>query len=222
MADPKPLRADAERNRRLILDAAQRAFAERGLGVRLDEVAEEAGVGVGTVYRRFKDKDELVRALFEEALGEVVELAEHALEQPGGTGLRWFFEHALTRMAEDRALQQIITGTPTTAADFAAVARAQIEPRVAELARRAHAAGTLRADIQHTDLPIVQVLSSAAMDATVPLGPDAWRRYVTLLLDALEPRPGDRPLPGRAPEPDQVVEVMQHWRPPPRRAGARQ
>jgi len=71
----RPLRADAERNRLRILDAAQRVFAVRGLQASLDDVAREAGVGVGTVYRRFADKDELVEALFSSRIDAVVLLS---------------------------------------------------------------------------------------------------------------------------------------------------
>ena len=67
----RPLRADAERNRRRILDAAAELFAERGLHVSLDEVAERAGVGVGTVYRRFADREALVDALLQTRVDEL-------------------------------------------------------------------------------------------------------------------------------------------------------
>ena len=69
MSDPRqPLRSDAERNRQRILAAAAEVFAERGLDVSLDDIAAAAGVGVGTVYRRFPDKDALIDALFEEKI----------------------------------------------------------------------------------------------------------------------------------------------------------
>ena len=61
----RPLRKDAERNRRRILDAAREVFAERGLDAGLDHIARHAGLGVGTVYRRFPDKERLIEALFE-------------------------------------------------------------------------------------------------------------------------------------------------------------
>src|SRR3954462_1928388 len=75
----RPLRRDAERTRQRILEAAREAFAEGGLAVTLDEIAHRAGVGVGTVYRRFPDKEELIDALFEERMGELVALAETSL-----------------------------------------------------------------------------------------------------------------------------------------------
>ena len=71
----RPLRADAERNRRRILAAAAEVFADRGLDVSLDDIAAAAGVGVGTVYRRFPNKDSLIDALFEEKMGRVIALA---------------------------------------------------------------------------------------------------------------------------------------------------
>src|SRR5437763_8806283 len=75
----RPLRRDAERNRQLILDAARVVFAERGLSGSHDDIAREAGVGVGTVYRRFPDKEELIDALFEERIGEIADVARASL-----------------------------------------------------------------------------------------------------------------------------------------------
>src|SRR5581483_4130529 len=75
----RPLRRDAARNRGLILDAAQEAFAEHGLGVTLDEIADRAGVGIGTVYRRFADKDALIDALGEHWIDLLISQAEQAL-----------------------------------------------------------------------------------------------------------------------------------------------
>src|SRR5579875_1512745 len=82
----KPLRKDAERNRRRILDAARELFAERGLGVTLNDVAHHAGVGVGTVYRRFPDKTVLIESLFEERLEEIAERLRTAVADPDQIG----------------------------------------------------------------------------------------------------------------------------------------
>ena len=84
----RPLRRDAERNRQRILAAAGELFAERGLAVTLDDIARHAGVGVGTVYRRYPDKELLIDALFEERLTALCEAAEAALERrmTRGTG----------------------------------------------------------------------------------------------------------------------------------------
>src|ERR1051325_5777449 len=89
----RPLRKDAERNRLRILDAAGERFAQRGLGVTLDDIARHAGVGVGTVYRRFADKELLIDALFEQRLEAMRATAERALAEPDPwNGLVLFFE----------------------------------------------------------------------------------------------------------------------------------
>ena len=75
----RPLRRDAERNRQRILEAARDAFAEEGLSVTLDEIARRAGVGVGTVYRRFPDKEQLIEALFEDQMQAFVAMADECL-----------------------------------------------------------------------------------------------------------------------------------------------
>src|SRR5262249_48688928 len=79
---PRPRRVDAGRTRQRILRAAAEVFTERGLQATLDDVAERAGVGVGTVYRRFPDKEALVEALFTERLDTLVGFAERALAEP--------------------------------------------------------------------------------------------------------------------------------------------
>src|SRR5215475_14728741 len=103
---PRPLRRDAERNRQRILRAASEVFTTRGLQASLDDVAQHAGVGVGTVYRRFPDKESLVEALFEERIQAMAALAEKALAEPDAwTGLVSFLEGACTQLATDRGLQ---------------------------------------------------------------------------------------------------------------------
>ena len=78
----RPLRRDAERNRQLILDTAKMVFAQRGLDASLDEVAHAAGLGVGTVYRRFPNRDALIDALFDDMLASIVRIVEESLALP--------------------------------------------------------------------------------------------------------------------------------------------
>ena len=75
-AHVRPLRADAARNRTRVLDAARTAFAEAGLDVGVEEIARRAGVGKGTLYRRFPTKEALVRAIFDDILIEVERLSD--------------------------------------------------------------------------------------------------------------------------------------------------
>src|ERR1700744_599668 len=102
----KPLRRDAERNRQRILDAAAELFPERGLGVTLNDIAHHAGVGVGTVYRRFPDKEQLVDALSREKLEQLVGLMETALADPDPWhGLVGYFEGALALQSDNCAIK---------------------------------------------------------------------------------------------------------------------
>src|ERR1700730_11019246 len=101
----RALRKDAERNRQRILEAARELFTERGLGVTLNDIAHHAGCGVGTVYRRFPDKEQLIDALFKDRVSEMVVVAEEALANPDPwEGLRQFLEDAIELQARSQAL----------------------------------------------------------------------------------------------------------------------
>src|ERR1700712_1006023 len=95
-SETRPLRKDAERNRERLLAAARELFATRGLEVTLNDIAHQAGVGVGTAYRRFANKEEVIDALFEEGLRDVADVANEALAMPDAwTGLVLFLERSL-------------------------------------------------------------------------------------------------------------------------------
>src|SRR3954451_17247530 len=105
MTTEKPLRADAERNRRRILDAAEELFSVKGLSVGLDEIARHAGVGVATAYRRFPDKEQLVDALFEEHVEALAGVAAAALEHDDPwQGVVRFMEGAVELQVANRGL----------------------------------------------------------------------------------------------------------------------
>src|SRR4051794_35342921 len=109
---PQPtraLRADAAQNRERILTAAAELFAERGLQVSLNDIAHHAGVGVGTAYRRFANKEAVIDALFEERLEAVATVAKEALaDSDPWHGLVAFLERSLEMQFGDRGLNQIL------------------------------------------------------------------------------------------------------------------
>jgi AcrR family transcriptional regulator len=216
-AEPRPLRADAERNRRRILTAAGEVFAERGLTATLDAVAERAGVGVGTVYRRFPDKEALVDALFEERIEEVRALAEEALTiDDAFAALGAFLERATAMHLDDRALKELVFST-AHGQERVARARDTIAPVVGRLVERAHASGQLRADAALTDIPMVQLMLTSVIEYAAEVSPDLWRRYLAVVLDGL--RAGHAATPMR---PDPLSEpemdgVMARGLTPPRR-----
>src|SRR3954466_1605757 len=108
--DPgRPLRKDAERNRQRLLAAARELFAECGLDVTLNDIAHHAGVGIGTAYRRFANKGEVIDALFEEGLQNLAAVAHDALEDPDAwQGLVMFLERSLHLQFGDRGLNQLM------------------------------------------------------------------------------------------------------------------
>src|SRR3954453_1200131 len=108
-ASPRVLRKDAALNRERLLAAARELFAERGLTVTLNDIAHHAGVGVGTAYRRFANKGEVIDALFEESLQDLAAVATEALEDPDAwNGLVTYLERSLHMQFGDRGLNQLL------------------------------------------------------------------------------------------------------------------
>jgi AcrR family transcriptional regulator len=106
----RPLRADARRNRERILEAAREAFADRGSDVQMDEIAQLAGVGVGTLYRHFPTKEDLVLALVREAVQAFVESARQALTRADPwEAIEWLVRDKAADMARDRGLRDAVS-----------------------------------------------------------------------------------------------------------------
>jgi AcrR family transcriptional regulator len=188
-ASEKPLRKDAERNRRRILDAARDLFAQRGLGVTLNDIAHHAGVGVGTVYRRFPDKSVLIGSLFEESLLDIAERLRAAAADPDPWhGLVTFLDGQFETQARDQGLKELVTATPD---GFARVSRLRDEllPLSEDLVRRAKASGMMRDDVAPSDLAIIQIMIVSVLDATREIDPESWRRYLAIVLRGLCARP---------------------------------
>src|SRR6476469_791823 len=205
----RPLRADAERNRRRILEAAAEVFARRGLAATLDDIAHEAGVGVGTVYRRFPDKEHLIDALFEARIEELVAVADAGLENPNAlAGLVHFLEHGLELQASDRGLKELMHSAGL-GAKRVAHARSMIAPRVMQMVARAHESGQLRDDVAGPDMPLITLMIGSIMDATHEVRPEVWRRLLTIVIDGLRARPGAAtPMPVAPLTYDEVPRVM--------------
>jgi AcrR family transcriptional regulator len=210
----RPLRRDAERNRQLILAAAREAFAQDGLAVTLDEIARRAGVGVGTVYRRFSDKDQLIDALFEERVGALVELAEAGLRsEDAWDGLVSFLEAATAAHADDRGLKEVALAG-THGLERVARTRERIFPLVTRLVERAQEQGTLRPDLEPTDLPLLQLMLGSLSECTHGVDPEIWRRLLGIITDGLRTRrDGPTPLASAGLAVDDVQRTMRCWRP---------
>ena len=189
----RPLRKDAARNRALLIQAAREVFAERGLEASLDDVAHHAGLGVGTAYRHFANKHELARAIFSEAVDEIVQTARAAAElDDPWQGIVTFLEKAAEAQTTDRGLREVLMG----AHDTAEMERINdiLSPLLTDLVERAKAAGAVRDEVQPTDVGVAVMMLCTVADVTGEVAPDLWRRYLPMLLDGL--RAGsDLPVP---------------------------
>jgi AcrR family transcriptional regulator len=205
----RPLRRDAARNRELILEVAAQVFAELGVHAGYDEIARRAGVGVGTVYRRFPERVELVEALFESRIADIVALGEAAAARPvAWDGLVLFIETALQHQVSNRGLKEaMFEGVDPESHER--LGRDRIAPILEVLVARAQQEGSLRADVDATDLgiPLMMLCSVTTLDE-----PDLWRRYLALFLDGLRARPDLAPLPLAPPTQDVVPEMMRRLR----------
>jgi AcrR family transcriptional regulator len=204
-AHPRQLRADAARNRRALMDAAERLFAARGLCVTLDDIAAEAGVNVATAYRHFANKHELIAASLRQKIDQAVLIAEEAAgtEDPW-EGLIQFLERTLALMTENRALHDVFL--PGQGGDWLERLEERMQPVVSHLLLRAREAGEVRSELEPGDLGVALQMLATVGDVPVAEPPALLRRYLELLLAGM--RPSDTPLPGSAPSPSEVLAAM--------------
>jgi AcrR family transcriptional regulator len=211
VAEPEPrrLRRDAARNRQRILQAADDLFRQRGLSASLNDIAHHAGVGVGTVYRHFPDKDQLVESLFEERFEELATRMEQALADPDPWhGLTSFIRFTSDLQASDRAIKDLLTGGHHGFERIARV-RARLMPMGQELVARAHASGRLRDDIDAADLPLIQGMMGPLIDASADVDPGLYRRFLDIVIRGIAAHPElEPPLSTPALEFERVDEIM--------------
>jgi AcrR family transcriptional regulator len=170
-------RADAERNRVRLLETAKAAFARKGSGARLDEIARIAGVGAGTLYRHFPTRDALVAAVYRNETEQLVAAADRlAQTHPPLTGLReWlllFVDYIATKHGMHEVLNSIVGGT----SDLYSESTARVKQAIAKLVDRAVASGEIRLDLDPLDL-----LRALAGVANIGLGPDGERAAKSLV-----------------------------------------
>ena len=187
------LRQDARRNRERILAGARELFASGGVDASVEEITRAAGVGMGTLYRHFPTKDDLVDAVLEEAFDAYAALAEQAVEEPNaGTAFATFLERVLELHAGNRGLMQVIASSER-GRERAQATRERVQPLVRQLVERAQGAGMLRPDLAAEDVPVLLRSLGRVIEMTEG-PPDLWRRYLGLLLDGLRPQAAS-PLP---------------------------
>ena len=173
-------RADARRNRGRIVTAARRCMARNGLDAQVEEIARVAGVGVGTVYRHFPTKDDLVDALAGERFERLRDLALEALaEDDPGQAFERFIRRAAEIQTDDRALSEVFVSRPETL-NRAAGSVGMLE-LTDQVLRRAQKAGAVRKDAVARDIPMVM----CALAGTFRNPHADAERYIGIILDGL-------------------------------------
>lgn len=189
------LRTDAARNAERILRSAREVFAESGPDAQLDEIAQHAGVGIRTLYRRFPNKAVLAKAALEQGIAEYIAPAieQSLLDDDPLRALTSVIDAAMSLAAREH-------NTLAAARRAGAVLSDAVGPYYASLTlltRRAQEAGRIRADLVPDDLPRILAMLFSLLWTMDPAS-DGWRRYLSLILDGLSPAAAT-PLPEPVP-----------------------
>ena len=187
----RPLRADAARNAERIVWAARQIYGEVGPEAAIETIAQRAGVGERTLYRRFPTKAELVRAALDQCIAEdltpTIEAARGAADPL--QGLAQLIDAAIGLGARERNLLTAARRAGSLTPDIST----DLYNALKDLVERGQRAGAVRADLVPADLPrLITMLHSVLW--TMDSGSDGWRRYVALMLDAISAE-DQRPLP---------------------------
>lgn len=195
---PRPLRADAERNRRAILDAAEAVFGEHGLDVGVAEIAARAGVGRGTLFRNFASKEDLIAAIVSERMAGAASRARELLATDDADALFELVTEMVRRQQTDRALFEAVHDTFLQNEEIAA-AYGELMGALEQLLERGQRAGVIRSDVGAVD---VILLIKGVCEAAAAMGhvnPQVAERQIDLVRAALSAGHGGAPLRGEPP-----------------------
>lgn len=189
----RPLRADAERNRQAIICAAGTVFADEGTDVTLEHIAEVAGVGVGTIYRRFGSVDELVGVVLEEKMRRYADRSEEAAERARSEPWEAFRDYVmfiLGQQADDLAFSDVIV-SPRGMSELFHEHNERAFRASLVLVERAREAGAIRADFHHSDLYLLTNANRGVLQGTQSVAPQGWRRFAECVLDGIRCSTGE-------------------------------
>jgi AcrR family transcriptional regulator len=173
-------RRDAVRNYHRILEAARDVLGESGADASMEEIAARAGVGVGTVYRRFANKDALIDELLRLSMGEALAAARQALACPGGDGLEWLLRGLGALFAAHARYAHLLLERSTGGA-----ASLEMRAAVEELTARALAAGRLNQGVTVGDVMALIWAMRGLTAATGEVAPETWQRFLDIHLAGL-------------------------------------
>ena len=185
--DPRPLRADAQRNRDRLLAVAARAFPEDGPEVTLDSIAKDAGVGIGTLYRHFPTREALVEATYRNELARLCDAAGELLTMlPPDQATRQWMDGFIDYMTTKRGMAGALRAVVASGGDPFAQSLARLLGAITTLLGAGAAAGTIRSDVEPGD--VLASLSGVSLAAGEPAQRDQARRMLDLLMDGLRYR----------------------------------
>jgi AcrR family transcriptional regulator len=212
------LRADARRNREQLLAAARDVFVEQGVEAPLDEVARRAGVGIATLYRRFPDRNALIRAVVFDVLGRVTNEVERAIEQePDAFRALARYMHAALDARIAAVFPAVLERVPFEDPELLEARDAASEP-VVQIVERAQAEGSLRPDVAFGDIGLLLIRLSRPLPGAFPreLDNSLAHRHLDILLDGLrcDAAPGRKPLTGPAMSLPQLQDLGTRSQPP--------
>jgi AcrR family transcriptional regulator len=180
----RPQRRDAREHREKLLVAAQREFATHGVDASLEKIARDAGVAIGTLYRHFPTRLDLLMAAFQPRLEEFLDEAKKALEMDDPwEGFVYYLENLFRVQAGDRGFNDFLSRRFTDNAETERI-HDQMCLQIADVLTRAQEAGEARPDITQADIINLIWSNGRIIDATSATAPSAWRRYLYLMLDA--------------------------------------
>jgi AcrR family transcriptional regulator len=184
-ATGRPLRADAQRNRSHILEAAEVLFAAEGIEAPVDAIAEKAGVGVGTLYRHFPTKEKLCQAILLDRLSRLTLDAQALAEaKDPAAAFFGFLEHVVEEGAAKRDLMVAVMGAGAEFDVAAAEVKEQLREALDALLRRAQSAAAVRPDVTAlTVMSLVGATCQAAAHASAAPGSD----LLPIICDGLRP-----------------------------------
>ncbi|MCW2295481.1 TetR/AcrR family transcriptional regulator [Rhodococcus erythropolis] len=204
-ASNKVLRRDAAKNRQRLLDAAATVFSARGLDVGVDEIARVAGVGIGTLYRRFPTKDALVSELVRQVFDDFLALAQEGLSAPNGEGLEQVLYGTGAILATNRGCMSRMWNDDETA-----VLRDEYRRILFELLARAKQHGRIREDATDSDLDLIFWSVRGVVATTRGVTDTGWRRIMAVMIAGL--RPGAEKLDTNPMNAQHVAQIMDHLR----------
>jgi AcrR family transcriptional regulator len=199
------LRCDAARNLERILAAAQDLVADNGFGFTVESVAERAGVGIGTVYRRFPTKEALIEAVVRPVFEQGLAIAEEAASyEPAEDGLERYLRGVTEFHASHRfPIRQLWT------APGGRSLRVHVQPIVAGLLQAAQDGDRVRPDLDYQDLVVSIWTVTGLIDSTAEVAPTLWRRHLDLVIEGMRPgrAPLATPVPPRGADWEAVVDA---------------